>query len=206
MNQIGKLLQPSWLSGLTALTVSLIVVIGTIVTANYTGSDLRYIVDTEREKAVPKHVAYEPIQEGLSTNQLLSDLPLLIFWMGVGLIVYWLVSSVARALSRAVEFEQELGYLHVNRQTLVRRALIRFGVRIGILTAWIIYILITLQVLLPYAVALAAATKAADDILYSIGYGLVAIVVSALVLHLHVIFARLFMWRVRITSSLARPL
>lgn len=198
LETLGRFLQPSWLSGLTSLAASIAVAVGTLIFTNYSGSSLRYIVDTQRDKARGP-INYEPLQESFSGSQLISDIPLLIFWMGVGLMAYWFVTSMIKALSSVVELEHEMDYVHVDKHTLIREAFLRLGIRIAVLIVWALYLLLTLHVLLPYVMALALAAKTVS-LIAAVLYIMAAILVFTGVLHAHVVLARAFVLRTRVLS------
>ncbi len=97
----------------------------------YSGSTLRYIVDAERAKSLEKHVYYEPLKDKLSSSEIVSNIPLFLLWMGVGLIAYYFVVAVARALSNAAYLEKEINYVHADKKHLIREAVLRMIIRAG---------------------------------------------------------------------------
>lgn len=198
---IGKVLQPSWLSGLIDIAVSVALVVGTLISATYSSSGLRYLIDQEKQRAQQNYAPYTPLPDHFSSNQLLGDIPLLIFWMGVGLVAYWFMSAVLVAWRDAAELKEELDYVHVDRRALVRQAAERLGLRAIVLIGWVLYIAFTLRVLLPYILALATAAKGAGSALPAIGFGLLAVGLAALVLHIHLICLRLLWLRSRLITG-----
>lgn len=198
LNQTGRLLQPSGLSIILTLFASLAIVIGTVASSNYNSSDLHYLVQAEKDKSKPGFAAYTPLPDRLSTSQLISDIPLLIFWMIIGLVAYSFVTAVYRAVTRAVDMGRELDYVHADRQALIRQAVIRLVIRLLALMGWTLYAALTVSSLLPYILAMSAAAKGAGDILLGIGYGAAAVGLAVVFLHIHLIFLRLVTLRPRV--------
>src|SRR4051812_31149283 len=87
--QLGQVLSPSWLSGLMSVVIGLAVVIGTVGLAHYNGSNFQLLRDqSQASQTRPIIDDYEELDTSFSANQLLSDIPLLAFWGGIGLVAY----------------------------------------------------------------------------------------------------------------------
>jgi len=197
---VAKLLQPSWLSGLVDVVFSVVLVAGTLISASYSSSSLRYLIELEKQKAQQNYAPYTPLPDRFSGSQLISNIPLLIFWMGVGLLAYWFVSALLVAVRDATELREELDYVHANRRALVRQAGERLVIRIIVLIVWVLYIAFTLHVLLPYILALTTAAKSAA-LLPGAGFCVLAVGLAGLTLHVHLIAIRLLWLRARLVTD-----
>jgi hypothetical protein len=116
----------------------------------------------------------------------------------VGVITYTLVINIFRAFSRAVDFEHELSYVHVNRQRYLAETAIKFGIRALALLLWLLYIQFTIHVLLPYITALAYVGSGILLPLTNFLFLLAAIGLSLIIFHIHILMLRLLLLRPRI--------
>jgi hypothetical protein len=196
-NQWDRLLRPSWLSLLVVLVVGLLIVGGTIVTLNYKKSGVPLLVQLQ-EKPPTVHDSYEVLDESFSANTLLSNLPLFIFWAAVGMIVYSFTTSSIKAMDRARDFREEMGYMHANRHRLLRTAGLRLAIRLAVLLVWLLFISYSRNVLLPYVVAVAYASTGPVSVVACIGYIVWATFLAAFCLHLHTVLLRLLALRPRL--------
>jgi len=204
LRQIWRALLPSWLSGLVAGVVSLAAVAGTIIVTNYEVSGLRQeIFEAQNSGTAVQGFDYQAITNHLAQNQLISNLPLFLFWAALGVVVYLLATGLWSGLANAEELREELDYVNAPRQWILRTILIHLTVRLMVLVLWVIYLQIFLRILLPYA--LAAAHVAATSLLSfsGIGYALLALVAGLLAIHVHVVLLRLLLLKVRVFGAQA---
>jgi hypothetical protein len=198
---LGAVLSPSWLSGLTVVVVSLVVVVGTVVAAHYNGSSLQLLHDTQIRSSQNVDDNYVTLDDGLSASVLISDIPLFLLWGGVGFIAYNFTMNIIGAFRRVIDLEHELDYVHADRQKLIREAVQRLIFEVVMLIIWFLYIQFTLHKLLPYVVALAYAGSGAFGWLQNTGYIVSSAILLAIGLHLHVISLRLVLLRQRVFRS-----
>lgn len=195
---IDQLVSPSWLSGLFVVVASLIIVLGSIGLLYYHSSNLHllHVPNDSHQATVTDN--YQTIDDRFSPDVILSDIPLFIFWGGVGIAAYALTMSLVTALHSAAEVHEELDYVNSNRQQLLRFAGERFAIRLSALVAWFIYLRYTQHVLMPYAVALGFAGTTIGGWFQGAGYVLGAIGISVFVLHIHVVLVRLIALKPRL--------
>ncbi len=196
LDALGRLLTPSWLSGCLTLLVCLAVVSGTVAMLRYQGSSWQLLLAEQQRSSLSMNLT--TLESRVDSNRLVSNLPLLIFWAGIGLIVYFLIMAVADAFRHVVELEQEIQYVHADRGRMIRQALLHVALRIFFLIIWVPYIQLTLHLLLPYVIALAYAGSGELGWLYNSAYLVGAVIIGFLSLHLHVILARLLAFKPRI--------
>jgi hypothetical protein len=120
---------------------------------------------------------------------------LIVVTVGVtlGLIVYAVLQTIGRARSDAQEFVAGLREQRQNVQT-VRR----LEVRIFALLAWAVYVLFFVNVLVPFALAMAETAVSDTGLGAAILYLLGALVALLVGLHIHVVFMRLVLLRLRV--------
>ena len=196
VNPLGNALTPSVLSGLAAVFISIVVVAGVIGMATYEGSELQFIRNAQTSEAAL--VNYESVSRDINSGGLVSNIPLFIFWCGVGLIVYFFASGVFGFSQRFIEFERELGYVNANRAAQVRTAAFGTILRLAMLVIWLAYVQFTLHTLLPYVIALSVAAAGGYGWVLGALYAAGAILLLALAIHLHVVLLRLTLLRTRV--------
>ena len=194
----GLLLLPSWFSAAVAIVVGLLVGIGTVLLTRYQSSTFRFeLLNTH----VSQPTAYQSVTGNILSNNFVSNLPLLIFWTLVGLVVYLFTSNILAAVRSTAELKNELEYVHVNRHDLLVTAAEHLLVRLVVLVAWILFIIFFFNHVVPYCVAAALAGSGQQGSLLSGGYVLLSSVIMALAVHLHTIFFRLLLLRPRAFSG-----
>ena len=194
---LGQLLTPSWLSGLISVTASLAIVITSVAIMHYNGSSIQFLRQTESSKQSLIAQNSDTVDSNLEDSWFISDIPLLVFWAGIGLLVYLLLIQIVRAFTRVIDLEHSLDYVHVNRQQLIRQALLKFAARAVILVIWFLYIQFTIHVLIPYVVALAYAASGELGWLTDAVYLLVATLLMIITIHIHTVMLRLLLLRPR---------
>jgi ABC-type multidrug transport system permease subunit len=199
--ELGLLISPSWLSGLLAVVTALAVVIGTVISVQYQGSNLQLLREAQTKQQQPINDSFQEVGSSLSKSQLISDIPLLILWGGVGFVVYMFTINLAAAFKRAIDFEHELDYVHADRDQMIRHAIVHAVFRFAVLVAWFLYLQFTLRVLLPYVVALGYAGAGATINRQSGIYLVTGVLLLALGIHLHTVLLRLVMLRPRIFGT-----
>jgi hypothetical protein len=194
------LLTPSWLSGLVDVSIAVLLTAVTIVATIYQTSSIR--LDYLQYQAGHVASTYESVNNRLSENNFVSNLPLLIFWSLVGLIVYLFAANIFTAIHNTAELKTELQFVHTDRKKLLWTAMVHLLIRGCVLVAWIIYILFTIHRIFPYCVALAITASGHNGLVMNTEYALLGTVVGAVALHLHVILMRLLLLKPRSFSSI----
>lgn len=191
---LGLLVGPSWVSGLVVVFVALSLVIGTVVAVHFRGSSLEFLLHAESAKQQVISNNTESLNDRISGNTLISNIPLLILWGGVGVIAYSFTMKIFGSLQRAINLHDELDYVHADRQKLLKDAGKQLVIRLLLLAVWLAYISLTLHILLPYVIASAYAGS---------GYILWALLIAIVTLHIHVVMLRLISLRPRLFGDTA---
>lgn len=197
---LALLLAPSWLSGLLVGLAALVGAAGTALLVRFPGSSLQQELFTLKNTgALPSASdTYQTLTGRLAQNTIISNLPLFLFWAGLGLIVYFLAVGIYAAMQDVAEVRDEMGYVNDPRHQLVREAIEQMLLRVVAVACWIAYLQLFLKVVLPYGLAAAQVAGGGDSPALGLGYGLLAFIVLAAGLHLQVIFLRLSFLRARL--------
>lgn len=186
----GILLRPSALSGFVSLFSAITTVAYTAVSNVYNGS------------FTLAQGNYNSIGNKLDSNQFVSNLPLLTFWLLVGVVVYMFATNIVGAIHSAAELEAELSHFtNMNRKNLVFIAVQKLSIRIIGLGLWIFYMLYFLHTTIPYVLALSVKGTTLTSPLRGVEYFVLAVLILSLSLHVHAILLRIIALRPRIFSS-----
>lgn len=198
LTAFGELLKPSWLSGLLAVVISLAVVIGAVALLHYNGSDWQQLIDHRQQQASAVSTNSGTFEDKVNSNAFISSLPLLIFWAGIGMIVYSFIIAITDVFRNVLELKEEMHFVHANRRYLLRQALFHLLLR-GIFLLMLVFLVsFTLHTILPYVIAMAYAGSGGLGWIYNATYLVGGVVIGALTLHLHAVLLRLVVLKPRL--------
>jgi hypothetical protein len=196
----GILLLPSWLSGTIAIVLSLIFSVGTILLSIYQTSSIR--VDYLQYQAAELSNSYQQINNRLAENSFISNLPLLVFWSIVGLVVYLFAANLFAAIHNTAELHSQLrDYVNVDRKKLILSAFTHLGIRLLVLAVWTIYIFFFFHHVIPYCTAAAIAGSGHLGFVQNCLYEILAVILMVAAIHLHTIMLRLLLLKPRLFSG-----
>lgn len=196
-----RLLTPSWVVNVVGVAVGVLATGAVIVLSRFQGSQLRQeIFEVRAQNTAPgaTQTAYHNITTNIANNHVLGVAPLFIVWACVGLVVYYFTMAIARSFGQAAALrEQMTGYVHISRQSLLRRAMTQLAIRALGVIGWFVFIKLSISFIVPYA--LAAANIASQNLtLTSIGYAVLAIVVLYADIYVHAVFLRVIALKPRL--------
>ena len=197
LKKVISLVTPSSISALICIVVSLLFGLSVILVNRYQASSLRleYLFYQKHRAPSSNHLV-----GNLLSNHFLNDLPLLIFWALIGVVIYLIAADIVRTVISANELREEMAYVHVNRSTLLRTVLEQLIIRVIVLAIWIPYIQFFFHTILPYGVS--AAIVASGGTLVTIpSYLVLSVLVIAAGLHVNLVLLRLLFLRPRLFSS-----
>ncbi|MGZ6004862.1 MAG: hypothetical protein ACXWLH_01790 [Candidatus Saccharimonadales bacterium] len=134
-------------------------------------------------------------------NAILNKILYFAFWMVVGLIVYIILYAFLRGTGEATEEIKEAGYANIKRDKILQDFAIKFAVRIAAVLGGIVFSIIFLKTLLPFA---SLSTKNATEDLLSpngVAYILAGFLVLMLSCHIELILIRFMALKVRLFSQ-----
>jgi hypothetical protein len=191
------LVSPSWLSGLLTVVGALALIAATLIATQFPRSNVWELLQTRPEQSQAVNDNYQVINDGFSLNSFISNIPLMIFWAFIGMLVYSLVINLINAYQHAADIKQEMGYVNIDRHKLVHEVVVRFAVQVAVLILWLCFIVLTLKLLLPYSIAAVQYAAGSDKLTDIIFYNVMAFAIMAVSLHLHAVFLRLLRLRPR---------
>jgi len=201
-SNLDELLQPSWLSGLIAVTVGLVVTVGVLLVFSFNNSPFQQQLTSLQNTSSPTLTLPGQAPPGTTENSLENTWPLMGFWALVGLVIYFIVETVVNVFHNIEELREEMDYVHARRDLIVRTTVEYLLIRLLAVTVWLFFIDMFFKKIIPYSIL--AAHAAASDLHTWQGYlyALMSFFMIATSLQLHTIFLRLSLRRTRVFSSL----
>lgn len=193
------LLRPSLLSAFVGVVSAAGLVAATIIGSHYRSSDtrlqlLKYLHSSDG-------LSIQNAQHALDSNRVISNLPLLLFWILVGFVVYLCAINLYGLLREAADLRKELtGNVNNGRAVVIKEVLERLAIRIVVLAVTVPYILVFFHRVVPYAVALSLAASNQLTKLQGTEYVFLALLLIVGGLHVFVILLRLLALRPRLLS------
>jgi hypothetical protein len=201
--RIVELFTPSWLSGFIAVVAGLVVTLGVFVLFGIQSSHIQQQLLTLQSTAAPATLTLPgqtPPDAGTSSS-LLNTWPLLAFWGVVGLMVYFIVETIAKGLANVAELKNELNFVHARRDGLIRTTVEYLAIRVVGAVLWLVFIDIFFKRIIPYSITAAYASASNPRSLDGFLFALLSFIMIALSMHLHAIFLRLSLRRPRVFSK-----
>lgn len=199
--RLDKLLEPSWLSGLIAVIAGLVVTIGVILAFSFNNSQIQQQLTGLQNTTAPTLTLPGQNPPGGTKNSLQNTWPLLGFWAIIGFVVYFVVETVAQGVHNLEELREEMGYVHAQRDILLKTAVEYLLIRLLTVIVWLFFIEVFFKRIIPYSILAAHASTADLHSGQSFIYALVSFFMITASLHLHTIFLRLSLRRTRVFSA-----
>jgi hypothetical protein len=199
--KVDKILTPSWLSGLIAISAGLIVTVGVIVAFSFSNTIAQQRLTVWQNTSQPALALPGENPPTTTTNSLQNTWPLIGFWLIVGLLVYLIVEAGMKAINDANELKEELVYVHSRREVLLRVNAIALLIRLLAMVGWLFFIDVFFKRLIPYSIT--ASRVSVSDIknlsaFYDAALSFAMMTVS---IHIHTIFLRVALHKSRVFSS-----
>ncbi len=145
--------------------------------------------------------SYGPLIEKLLGNDLLGRAVVFGLWAFVGLCTFILITTVGSIFGTIERQGREIGYVHKDKDSVVRQDIVTVVYRLVIAALWAGFIVICLRYVLSYFavtgfVALGGSGSNIDLLVFT-----AAAAILYLVLHIQVIFARLFAGKTRLWNG-----
>jgi len=199
---IGLLLTPSWLSGLVAIVIGLVISAGVITAFELHNSSLQQQLITW-QSTQPQRALTTPDQTINSNDRptLQGSWPLVLLWSLAGLVVYGIAAAIVQSIARAAELEKSLDYVHANRHSMLAETAEHLLLRLTAVIVLVVLAVVFWRQIIPYSIT--AAHASAADLLSIDGglYALLAFVLIAVTVHVQTVFLRLALGRARVFSG-----
>jgi|SRR3989344_161761 len=204
LKQFGILISPSLLSGSLTVIISVFVLLGATWTYSVgSGAIFNFLFgkSSSAELIRTSQSSVSAFNNTVFGNPTLNKILYFGFWMLVGILVYVILFFFVRGTSTAVRDVEEATYTNVNKADLFKSFAARLGLRLLITVIWVIYSIFFAQIFFPFSIL--AARIGLSELPHIMGwvYSPLSLVVLGLSLHIHIIFLRLLMLRVRVYDS-----
>lgn len=194
------LLSPSSLSGFLAGIAAIGFVAFVIISANYRGSNTE--LQVFQYQASQSTIPAQTIGHALDSNNIVSNLPLLLFWALVGFVVYLFAINIVSSVKGAAELKNEIeNYTNLNRRQIVLEVLQKLLIRLIVLLVWVPYINLFFHQLVPYVATLGVVASLHLLSVTGVSCTLLALIVLFVGLHVHAILLRLLVLKPRVFGA-----
>ena len=191
LKQFITLLLPSWLSS----TIIIILTIFTTATVLLTGQDNTSLLGQGVAEAQTRSGStLQQVSDGLAQYTLLSNLPLIMLYAAVGALIYLIAAHIVDGLRDTVELSETMGYVHAHKDEIVLRSLARLVIRVLVVFVWLGFGLFSIRIVLPEYIVLTRGLPVVDVVAGARNIVLAGLM-SVFVLHLQVVFLRLYLLR-----------
>jgi hypothetical protein len=192
--------EPTWVVVLMAVVIGLILSVGIVAAFNYSNSLHQQLMAIQS----PVHAQPQLTQVGeappTESNSILSNVPLLLFYGFIGLVVYIIAVSIVKSLQSVSELRQEMNYVNARPAALRKAFLGNLGVRLGALVGWLLFSEVFVKLVIPYAVVADQAATTEVISLSGLSDIAVAFLIVAVSIYVNAVFVRLVAVRPRIFS------
>lgn len=206
MNKKHKLavLTPSLFSGTSVLLLGLAILAVAVLTyGSQSGFLYEYLfgANSSAELVSSSKGVLTTINDAVLGNSALNKILFFAFWMLVGLVVYIAIYAMSRSATTAAEDIKESLYTNIRHDDAVKSIAVRTAVRASVIILWIMYSVAFVKKLAPFCIELARQGGSSLTLLSGWLYVLSGLLVLSVCLHVHVIFLRFTMLRVRVFDS-----
>ncbi|MEK7594499.1 MAG: hypothetical protein AAB436_02590 [Patescibacteria group bacterium] len=195
---IELLLTPSWLSGMIAIVLALVISGGAIIAFEIHNDSLtQQLLSWQQDK--PEKPLTTPDQIVVAEKPTLqSSWPLLVLWSLMGLVVYAIAAWIIHSIAKAAEVRESLKYVNAKPDALLTTTAEHLVLRILGSVVLVSFVVVFWKVIIPYSIT--AAHAAAADLLSLEGvlYGLLSFSLVVVSAHALTIALRLALGTVRV--------
>lgn len=196
------LLLPSWLSGLAAVTIGILLVGLTIALTKFGSTVQQSLLGLQHVYTQsPVVTKVSTISDNFANNAYLNNVLLFLLWGTVGLMVYSVVQGIWTELSRANNVMQEMHFVNANRSVIIRDALLRETIKIIAFVGFWLLFRYAIFNLAPLTIANAHTATTHPGSIGDWGHTLFAALLCVLTMHVLTVLARLSVLRARLFGT-----
>ncbi len=145
--------------------------------------------------------SYNQLASKLAQNRFIDDLPLLLFWIVVGIAVYLLTIEVVRSIKNTVQLAGDINNSNTARkESLLKETGVRAVIRITTVLIWYIYLRLFILRFIPLYLSDVHSFSSDNNLSNSIRLALMTIA-FLLLLHVNTVVFRLIALRKRLFTS-----
>ena len=197
-----ELILPSWLSGLFAITSSILLIAATVALTHF-GNTVQQSALGLRQVYTQSPIGAKAIMvsDNFASNAALNNVLLFLLWGSVGLLVYSIVQAILTEFKRANNVIQELHYVNADRHTILQEAFIRETIKVvAFILFWLLFRYAIFK-LTPYTIVTAHTLAVHPSTMDSWNHALLAAVLCMCTLHLLTVLLRLTLLRTRVFGT-----
>ena len=140
------------------------------------------------------------INEAFS-NDLLGRTVVFAVWAFIGLCVFTIINVLTSSVVEVKHLEEEVGYVHQQKQAYVNELLRTVLFRLIVALIWTFISYATLRFIIPFLIAASVVAFSGNTFWSDWVILLIALITMLFTVHIHTVFARLFLGRVRLWAS-----
>jgi hypothetical protein len=131
------------------------------------------------------------------SNKQVNQLLFVLFWAAIGLIAYLVLTPFLSGVKNTVDTVDELRYVNSRKSQVLNTYSSRILLRLVIGFFWGVFMLATVKFIIPFC---ALCIQAGGDLVQIVSYAYLftALITLLATCHVHVLFSRLFMLKVRV--------
>lgn len=199
LKTIGLLLSPSIGSSIGELGAVILISAGTFIKyGKVSFYNLLLGSDSSPDLINKTHEIISDFYQLIFGNSLLNKILFFVFWMMIGLIVYFFIMSTSHTIGEADEAVHELGYVHVKKQQFIHSLEVRLAIKTAVIVGSLLYSIVFIKIFFPFGLACIKIATGSITELSGIKYGLIGVLVLWLSLHVYIVLARLYLQRLRV--------
>lgn len=196
------LLLPSWLSGLVAVTVGILLVGLTVFLTDFGSTVQQSLLGLQHVYTEsPVGTKVSTISNNFAGNVYLNNVLLFLLWGTVGLMVYSVVQGIVTEFSRANHIVQEMHYVNANKPEILREAFFHESVKVVAFIAFWLLFRYAIFNLAPLTIANAHTLAGHPGDAGVWGHTLFAALLCVLTMHVLTVLVRLSFLRARVFGT-----
>ncbi|MEK7059565.1 MAG: hypothetical protein AAB971_02305 [Patescibacteria group bacterium] len=186
---LGLLLSASWLSGLVAIVVALLISVGSIVIFEVHNDSLTQQL-LSWQQSQPQPALTTPDQLVASEKPTLqTSWPLLVVWSLTGLLVYAIAAAILHSLARVEEVRESLDYVNARPKALLASTAEHLLLRVLGAVILVGFVVAFWKLIVPYGITAAHASAAdilsLEGVLYALlSFSMVVVSIQAMTISL----------------------
>ncbi len=145
--------------------------------------------------------SYNKLASKLAENRIINDLPLILFWVLVGVAVYFVVIEIIKSVNSTIELADDIKETKVSkRQAILKETGIRSLIRAVTVIVWYIYLRLFILKFIPLDLSYINRFATSRTVSNAINFILIAIVLLVL-LHINTVIFRFIALKRRLISK-----
>lgn len=196
------LVLPSWLSGLLAISVS-VILIGLTVALTHFSNTVKQSLLGLQHVSTQSSVGAKAIMvsDNFASNAALNNVLIFLLWGSIGLMVFSIVQAILTEVRRANNVIRELNYVNADRRSILREAFMRETIKVIAFVLFWLLVRYAIYTAAPYTIAVAHTLAVHPGEIATWGRIIYAALLCILTLHILTVLLRLTFLRPRMFGA-----